>query len=228
MSKIKKVVKHNWFIHLVKWGIRKIKHKPHIIGDISKIPNQAIFISNHNGASGPMNLITFFPRILVPWGTYQMTQGYFSRWKYLYHTFYLKKLKYSKFRSFLLATCFGMISKILYQGVKLIPSFPDVRMKHTINISIKHLEVGNSILIFPEDSSSGYKDEIESFHSGFIYLHKAYQKKYEQILPIVPIFYSKKENTIIIGEIEYVDYKKTRHDLANHFRVIINELQYRI
>ena len=188
------------------------------------IPEKAIYIANHQGASGPMNLITFFPKILVPWGAYQMTQGYFSRWKYLYHTFYRTKLKYSKFRSFLLSSLFGLVSRILYRGVKLIASYPDVRLRTTINQSIIHLEVGNSILIFPEDSSSGYKDEIESFHEGFIYLAKAYEKKHGQSIPIIPVYYHKEKHTIIIGQSYVIDHKKTRDVISNDLRVILNDL----
>lgn len=227
MSKIKTIKKHNLFIRLIKWAIRKIKKQPLIITH-EDLPLKAIFIANHQGASGPMNLITFFPKILVPWGAYQMTQGYISRWHYLYNTFYRTKLKYTKIRSFTLATLFGLISRILYQGVKLIPSYPDVRLRKTIAQSINHLEYNNSILIFPEDSSSGYKDEIESFHEGFIYLAKAYEKKHKHTIPIIPVYYHKEKHTIIMGQSYTIDHKKTRDVISNDLRVILNDLTNQI
>jgi len=220
--KIKTIKKHNFFINFIKWVIRKIRKLPLIIKQ-DDLPEKAIYIANHNGASGPMNIITFFPKIVVPWGAYQMTQGYFSRWKYLYHTFYRNKLGYSIIRSFLLATFFGLVSRILYRGVKLIASYPDIRLRETITYSILHLENNNSILVFPEDSSSGYKDE-NSFHEGFIYLAKAYEKKHGSPIPVVPVYYHKEKHVIAIGKPYRLNQEKTRQDVANDFRVILNDL----
>ena len=224
MKEPKHILKHHAFISIIKSVIRKIKKRPHIIMMSDQLPEKALYIANHNGAAGPMTIITFYPKILVPWGAFQMTKGYTSRWRYLYHVFYIQKLKYSKFKSFILATLFGIVSKALYQGVKLIPSYQDVRMRNTIELSLKHLEVNNSILIFPEDSSSGYQDEIETFHQGFIYLAQAYEKKHHEKLPIVPMYYNKQKNTLLIGKPETIDKKKTRHDLSEDFRVLLNRL----
>lgn len=226
MREPKKIVRHNGFIRLIKFFIRIIKKKPKLIHLEEDLPDRALYIANHNGAAGPMTLITFYPKILVPWGTYQMTKGYLSRWKYLYHVFYIQKLGYSKVRSFILATLFGLVSRILYDGVRLIPSYPDVRMRQTIDLSIKHLECGNSILIFPEDSSAGYQDEMESFHKGFIYLAEAYEKKHNEQLAIVPVYFHKEKNSIITGKVHFIDTNKSRHDLSEDFRACVNDLSH--
>lgn len=227
MRMIKKITKHNWFIRLIKKVIRKIRKEPLLVLKDNNLPEKAIYIANHSGAAGPLTLSVYFPVILVPWGAYPMTGNYFMRWKYLYHVFYLKKLGYGKTKAFILATLFGLVSKILYNGVRLIPTYPDIRLKHTINESIEHLDNQNSLLIFPEDSSNGYIQEVESFHSGFVYLAEKYYSKKHRHIPIIPVLYNQAEQRIIIGkQYKLSNFKKIkdRNLIAEEFRKILNSL----
>ncbi len=228
MKVINKIEKHNWFIRLIKFIIRKIRTAPQLIFSEEELPCEAIYIANHSGAAGPLTLSVYFPVVLVPWGAYPMTRNYISRWKYLYNVFYRQKLKYSKPKSFLLATLFGIISKLLYTGVSLIPTYPDIRLKHTINESIAHLDNHNSLLIFPEDSTNGYNQVVDSFHSGFVFLAEKYYSKRQVHIPIIPVLYNQEEQKIIIGK-QYIlpDFKKIkdRKTLADEFRKILNSLK---
>jgi 1-acyl-sn-glycerol-3-phosphate acyltransferase len=206
--------------------LRLFKLRPRIIGS-ENIPEKAVFISTHSGASGPFTLSLYFPKIFVPWGAYPMTQGYRSRWRYLYHVFYTKKLKYPKFSAWVLASLFAIISKRLYRGIHLIPSYPDIRIRKTLNESIAHLDAGNSILIFPEDSESGYLEVPMVFHAGFVQLVKEYHKVSEADIPVVPIYFSKKERLIMIGPGESI-LERLKHqdirEIADYFRMKIQAM----
>lgn len=227
MKKTKTITKHNWFINLIKGIIRMVREKPEVVQRNQELPNKAIYIANHSGAAGPLTLSVYFPKILVPWGAYPMTRNYISRWKYLYFVFYRQKIGYSKIRSFILATLFGVISKVLYNGVKLIPTYPDARLKSTIRKTIEHLDCNNSILIFPEDSSLGYHEEIVSFHAGFVFLAKQYYQEKGEHIPIIPLFYNKEKQRIIVGDsytLSEFDKSKKRDEVAEEFRTILNNL----
>lgn len=227
MKKITTIKKHNWFIRLLKKILKTFGKDPTIIQLEESLPETAIYISNHSGAAGPLKLSIYFPKILVPWGAHPMTECYPSRWKYLYHIFYRQKLKYSKFKSFMLATSFGIISKTIYNGVYLIPTYTNVLLKNTIKESIEHLNANNNLLIFPEDSNNGYLEEIESFHGGFIYLAQRYYKQNKTHIPIIPMYYNKIDRQIIIGKkytLEDFAETKDRHVIANEFRLILNDL----
>ena len=50
----------------------------------------------------------------MTWGVYQMTEGFRSRWNYLYCIFYRLKPEYIKTISFLFAFGFGIISPLPY------------------------------------------------------------------------------------------------------------------
>jgi len=228
MKKITHMTRHNGFIRMVKAVFRWFKRKHEIRGYSGLLPDPALFIANHDGAGGPLTLNIYFPKILVPWGAHQMNGKYPARWNYLYQVFYRQKLGYSKVRAFLLSTLFALVSKILYDGVKLIPSYPDARVRHTLAESLEHLQNGNSLLIFPEDSSEGYRETVEMFHSGFIYLAQEYRKRNGSDLPIVPLFFDRKSRQIVVGEPrrlgEFGDVS-ARRLLAERFRLILNDLR---
>jgi len=228
MKKIETITKHNWFIRFVKRIIKRVRRTtPKLQLFNPELPEKAIYFANHSGAAGPLTLSVYFPKYLVPWGAYPMTRHYFSRWKYLYFTFYRQKLLYNRFKSFTLATLFGIISKTLYNGVKLIPTYPDARLRKTITESLEHLESNNSLLIFPEDSSGGYDETIESFHGGFVFLAQQYFKKYKTHIPLIPLYYHKAKQLIITGKPNYLsDFDKglSRQDITEDLRIKLNDL----
>lgn len=226
-QKIQKLEKSGPVISIVMFILRIFKKKPVIVGNID-LPNLAIYVSNHSGAAGPFTLSLYFPKLFVPWGAHPMTEGYPSRWKYLYHVFYRRKLKYGKCSAFLLATLFGLISKRLYVGMHVIPTYEDIRIRKTMEESFAHLVAGNSVLVFPEDSSEGYAEIIEKYQAGFVILAKSYLAKMKVDLPIIPVYLSKQKNIILIGNPEKVgpmlEKGMTREAIAEHFRERTNAL----
>jgi hypothetical protein len=181
--------------------LRFFLRKPYILNLNEEISNQVMFISNHSAVSGPLMLSLFFPYAFIPWGTYEMTEGFKVRFKYLYVTLYQQKLKYPKPIAFFLACFFALLAKMLYKGAKLIPTYPDVRLMKTFRKSEKELvNLKRSLLIFPEDSEQGYHDIMENYHPGFIAFSLYFYKKHGIDLPIYPVYYSKKMNGIVIGK----------------------------
>ncbi len=230
--KITKINHHGFFITTLKAFLRVFKKKPVIHQMVTPLPNVGIYIANHSGASGPFNLSLHFPILLVPWGAYPMTEGYSKRWKYLYHVFYQQKLGYTKFKSFLISTPFALISKLLYNGISVIPTYQDIRLRQTIKASIEHLQVGNSLLIFPEDSKEGYHDVMTHFNGGFVYLAIQYYEQCGIDLPIIPIYYDSFRKKMVIDNIEYIQpliqKGMSREDIAEYFRKHLNQIGIQI
>lgn len=146
----------------------------------------------------------------------------------MYHIFYRKKIGYNKVISFILATLFAIISKRLYRGMQLIPTYPDIRLRNTVNYSINALEKNLSVFIFPEDSNTGYHEVLLKYNIGFVYLANSYYKKHNKDIPIYPMYFHKKSNSIIIGKKEFIKPLKekgyNKEMIANYFKEITNEL----
>ena len=187
----------------------------------------AMFVSNHSGASGPMNLTIYFQEFFRPLGTYEMVGNYKERWNYLYHIFYQKKLKYSKKKSFILATLLAIISRILYYDIGLIPTYPDARFISTIKKCTKALKDGQSILIFPEDSSQEYAQQISKFFAGFVVIARKYYEASGIDIPIYPMYFSKARLRIIVGEKVFIQpliqQGMNDDEIADYFRLKVNE-----
>ncbi len=157
-----------------------------------------------------------------------MVGNYFSRWKYLFYVFYQQKLGYKKLRSFLIATLFALISKRLYKGMDLIPTYEDLRSVKTFRLSETFLLDDKPIFIFPEDSSKGYLDHILQYHEGFLAFSEYFFQKHGIDLPIYTVGFSKKKNKMIIEQPMYLQHLYSqglnRHQAAQHFKDLTNAL----
>ena len=193
-----------------------------------EVHSTAIFVGNHAAKKGPMAYELGLPVFNVKWGAHEMLGNYRSRRKYLKDIFYIKKHGWSKKRATFRATFEAIFSKMMYKGIKVIGTYTDIRLKNTLRDSIKILENDMAILIFPEDSNSGYHTLMKHFFSGFVMLSEQYYKKHQIDLPIYPVYYSDKCKKIIVGHPLYVQdlvkqgYK--RDEIASICKDKVNEL----
>ena len=134
-----------------------------------------------------------------------MCGNYRERWNYLYHVFYRQKLHWGKFRAFIVATLFAIISKWLYNSVGLIGTYQDARFFGSLKNSVSVLNENLSIVIYPEDSSEGYFDRAQSFHKGFIQLAKLFKRREGEDLPVYSVYYDKRKNTFFVDKPLYIN-----------------------
>lgn len=205
--KYKVKLKRGLGIRLLKAFLKIFKRKPEFINESGgELATKAIYLANHAGANGPMTFEMYFPLIYTGWGAYEMFGNYRDRWNYLYHVFYRQKLHWGKFKSFFVATVFGVISKSLYRGIGLIPTYHDGRLATSLKTSCKILDTDNPIFIFPEDSTEGYSDPPVSFNKGFIAMAKLYYKVRKVDLPVYSGYLIKgKKSKMVFGKPIYVN-----------------------
>ena len=182
------------------------KRRPQVInlsgGDLLQ---KAIYTGNHCAADGPIIYELCFPLLLTPWGAHQMCGTYRERWNYLYHIYYMQKLKYGKLKSCLKATILGFFSIGTYRGIGLIPTYQDARLVKSLRFSMDILNCGHGLLIFPENSNDGYKEILEEYNCGFVTLSKLYYKLHGEDLPVYNVYFSKRHRKMVIGEPHYLN-----------------------
>ena len=196
-----------------------------------EVPERAIVISNHAGKSGPMVLEINYPKFNVKWGAHQMLGNYKSRFLYLRNVLYMQKYGKNKFTSTIKSLFEALFSKMLYKGIKVFPTYQDARLVKTVKASILALENNASIMIFPENSNSGYFDVLTELHGGFATLSEQYYKKTGEDLPIIPMYYHRKTRQIIIGKKSYLHRLKEqgfdRDALCEYYKKQINDLYFK-
>ncbi len=217
-------------LYLLLRGVLKMFSRKLVVVDENdgNIEQSCIFISNHSAANGPLKLDLAFPYPFIPWGINNMCQKYSVRRRYLIDVFYGQKLKYSKFRSWLIGTLFALISGYIYRNKNVIPTFQDGNLMTTMQMSIDVLNEGKNVLIFPEDSTNGYFEVLNKYYSGFATLAKIYHSKTGKDLPVYPLYYSKKKSKVVIGKPIFVNKLlaegKSLNNIAEIARVTTNQL----
>ncbi|MCL2847784.1 MAG: hypothetical protein FWE13_03430 [Firmicutes bacterium] len=236
MKKFKVKTRERLYDRLIRGLSRIIKRKPKFINlnegmelDGRDLPKQCMLIGNHNGAGGPYSFRTFMKRKrFMIWGAHPMCENYKSRRHYLYHTFYRQKLGWSKPRAKIMSWFFGSFSHIIYAHAGIIPTYTDGRLSRTFKYSFECLEKDVSVFVFPEDSSEGYKEQIEKFWPGFLHFAILYYKRKGEDLPIYTCYYHKKPKTIVIGKPLYVQEllkENSKEEVLEIFRTYMNSLR---
>ena len=115
----------------------------------------------------------------------------------------------------------------MYLGLNLISTYPDMRLKTTLRESIKILNKGESIVIFPENSSNGYFDTLIEFEPGFVLLMEMALAKGTD-LPVYIMYFQKKNNRYIVDKKVYaselLSLGLSKEELAEKMKNRCNEL----
>lgn len=228
MSKEKiKYPRKKWFL-LIRNFLKIFIRKPKIIYLGEEFKDQSIILSNHAGKSSPLMLDCYFPRPFRFWGTYEMNSGLKSVYKYLSEDYYHQKMKWKLFWSKAFCLIAAPLVNLFYKGLNLISTYPDSRFKTSIKESVKTINNNQSIVIFPEDSSDGYFDEMKYFYAGFLVLAKTCFKKGVD-LPIYLTYYNVKKRKYIVDKpiyySELIKDGKNKYEIAEILKNRTNELQ---
>lgn len=214
------------FKGLLRIFIRKVR----VVSVGGEPGEHCLYLANHANKMGPMIYNMFFRRYHVKWGASPMLGNYKERYHYLRDVLYIQKNGSGKaiasFRAFFEA----FFSKYVYKGMKLLPTYPDGRLARTVKKSVELLAQDIAIMIFPENSEEGYKDELTDFFPGFVLVAKGYKKAYGEDIPMRPVYYHKKKRLIAVGEpCTLADFGTAKkEEVAEAFRQKVNGLYRRI
>ena len=205
--------------------------KPQIINLAGDIEDRSIVVVNHSGKNGPPALDLHYPKFTVKWGAHEMLGNYSSRKAYLRDILYIKKMGKKKgFATSFKAGFMAIFSPYVYKGMKMMASYPDGRLMQTLRNSMQVLDANMSVMVYPENSNSGYKDVLTEFFPGFVMLAEKYYKARGEDVPIYPVHYCVKKRLMVIGKPMYVqDFVKQgmdRYQIANEYCKAVNQLYF--
>ena len=193
-----------WYFRLLKF-LMKCKYKePTFVFLGETIENGSVILSNHEGTDAPMSLEIYLNRPLRMWGAYEMNSGLKAMYKYQTEVYYHQKKHWNIHLARIFCLIASPLTNLFYSGLDLISAYHDTRFVKTIRESMKAIEEGDNVVIYPEVSDKGYLAELEAFHSGFagfadISMHKgkdvkifvSYFRKSDRLYIIdAPVMYS--------------------------------------
>ena len=228
MAKQWKVPKRKQRVWRVAKPILRLFLKTKVEFEGEQFPDKCIIISNHANKMGPMKFEVNLPVFHATWGAYQMLGSYKDRFHYLRDVLYIQKNGFSKFKATSKAWFEALFSIYFYKGMKILPSYPDARLRTTLKYSMDMLDSGAAVSMYPENSSDGYHDELKSFYPGFVMLAEQYFKKTGEDVPVFPVYYGKKKKKIVVGKPisiqELLKEGLDRYQVADRCKDIVNNL----
>ena len=198
-EKYRDTIKRKRWFKIYKCIIRPFIKKPRFKYLGEKISEPSIILSNHVGAKAPLSWEIFFKHPFRFWGTYEMTSGIKSVYKYLSTTYFHQKKHMNRVLAKIIAFVACPFVNLFYKGMRLIPTYRDARLKGTINQSEKTIEKGGNLIIFPEDSAKGYFDTLKTFYGGFVVFAERMLNKGKD-LRIYVAYLHRKAHTFIIDK----------------------------
>lgn len=214
-----------WFEFLKK--IMKVRYKkPAIMYLGEKIDEPCLILSNHEGTDAPMSLEIYTDFPMRMWGAHEMNSGLRKMYDYQTKVYFHEKKHWNLF----LARCFCLLASPLtnmfYKGLNLISTYKDGRFIITIKESIKTLQRGESVVIFPEKSDNGYLEELEGINKGFVLLLESCLKKGQDVNIVCSYFRKSDKVYIIDKKVKYSELasKYNREEIAQVVLNRINEL----
>jgi len=189
--------KRKWWFELLK-KIMKVRYKkPAFIFLGEQFNNSSIILSNHEGTDAPMSLEIYANAPMRMWGAHEMNSGLIKMYRYQTKVYYHEKKHWNLFAARAFCLIASPLTNLFYKGLNLISTYKDQRFIKTIKQSVDALRNGENIVIFPEDSTKGYLEELESFYMGFIALAETCKRRGIDV-PIYVTYFRKKDKIYIV------------------------------
>ncbi len=159
-----------------------------------------IFIANHEQSYGPVTTMASLPRPVVPWVTHQITDKRLCP-AYIEDDFVRPEVRVSPPLSTLLARIIGRICVGIMEDLKAVPVYKQSRrIVETIRASVRYLEQGRKLLIFPEIANTPFNEIICQFDTGFVGVARALFEKTRRVVTFLPIAVNRHLRALRVGE----------------------------
>lgn len=191
--------KRRWYFRFLLTLMKGRYKKPKFVYLGEEITTGGIILSNHEGTDAPISLEMYLDRPLRMWGAWEMNSGLVKMYKYQTRVYYHEKKHWNLHLARLFCLLASPLTNLFYSGFDLISTYRDGRFLKTIRESIDALKAGDNIVIFPEDSTEGYKAELDGFYQGFIALAEVAYKKGMDV-PVYVTYFQKQNKVYVIDK----------------------------
>lgn len=176
-------------------------------GDLEGVENlpkegPAVFIANHLDALGPIAIVASLPMRVYPWIIADMVDDQKAA-AYLNQDFTERQLHIPPPFSMWLSRLLSRITVPLLRSFGCIPTYHDPeRLCWVLEESLRHLEQGHFLLIFPEDPAQPRDPltQMTPFYKGFTRLGEMFYQRYKKVLKFYPLAVSGLYRVVRVGE----------------------------
>ena len=190
--------KPSFLYKFIKWVVDLFYPKMQIVG-AENLPNEpCIIVGNHTQMNGPICAELYCPGNCYTWCAGQMMHLKDVP-EYAFRDFWSQKPKWTHPWFKLLSYLIAPLSVVVFTNAHTIGVYHDTRLIGTFKNTVKRLQEGNNIVIFPEHDVK-YNHILYDFQDRFIDVAKLYDKKTGKELQFVPLYIAPKLKQIHLGK----------------------------
>ena len=178
--------------------IRLVYPKTQVCGAENLPDEPVVLVGNHTQMNGPIVCEFYMPMERYTWCAAQMMY-----WKevpsYAFQDFWSQKPKYTHWFYKLLAYLITPFSVCLFNNANTIPVYRDARLLSTFKTTVRMLDEGTSVVIFPEHDVK-HNHIVYDFQDKFLDVAKLYYKRTGKVLKFVPMYIAPALRQVHFGE----------------------------
>lgn len=186
--------------NLICLAIRLFVKSPRMAGLESFLPGRdAMIVSNHEGAWGPVVTRAWFPLPTAPWVNGAITVRGECR-KFLSGFFFQEQAHMKGWIAKPLAVLVEpLLIHLLRVGDAVPVYFENAKATITYKRSIEKLKAGKTLMVFPDNESTLQTLHVPDFHDGYLATAKIYYRQTGKKLLIYPLCTSNRSNLLELG-----------------------------
>ncbi len=171
---------------IVRFFVKLFYPKIEIV-NLENLPSEAsVIVGNHTQMNGPIISELFFPEKRYTWCAGEMMHLRDVP-PYAYKDFWSGKPAYIKWFYKLLSYIIAPLSVCVFNSAHTVGVYHDKRILSTFKNTVKRLNEGANIIIFPEHDAP-HNHIVCDFQEGFIDIAKIYYKQSGRPLDFVPLY----------------------------------------
>lgn len=203
----------------IRWLVKTFYPKIRVEG-VENLPEEpVIVVGNHTQMNGPIACELYFPGKRYTWCAGQMMHLEEVP-AYAFQDFWSQKPRYTHWFYRCLSYLIAPLSVCVFNQAQTIGVYHDARIISTFKQTVRRLEEGASVVIFPEYDAP-YNHIVSEFQDKFIDVARLYYRRTGKSLAFVPLYIAPKLKTMYLGKPIYFDpaipmdeqRKKISHDL---------------
>ncbi len=186
------------FYRLIRSAGLLLYPKTQILG-LENLPEEpCVVVSNHCQIHGPIVSELFFPGRRFIWCTHEMMHLKEVP-AYAFQDFWSRKPRHTHWFYRLLSYLIAPLSVCLFGAADTIPVYRDNRVTHTFRQTLRTLQDGANVILFPEHDAPR-NHIVMDFQVGFVDVARMYYKQTGKILRFVPMYVAPALHKAFLGK----------------------------
>lgn len=187
----------------IKFWVRVFYPKMEVVGAQNLPQEPCLIVGNHAQMHGPISCELYFPGKRYTWCAGEMMHLKDVP-AYAYQDFWSNKPKAFRWFYRLLSYVIAPFSVCVFNNADTIGVYHDGRILSTFKTTVKALQEGSSVVVFPECYDE-HNHIVHRFQENFCDIAKLYYKRTGKCLPFVPLYICPALKKLIIGKPVFFD-----------------------